>query len=137
MADTLTLELVSPERVLASEPVEMVTLPAIDGDIGILPNHAPLLTLLRSGIITIWQGATPSRRIFVPGGFAEINETGCIVLADGVEPLEGIDRAAADQAVKDAQEDLSDVKDPSESERKRLEDALAVALARVEALAEA
>jgi F-type H+-transporting ATPase subunit epsilon len=137
MADTLTLDLVSPERVLASEPVEMVTLPAADGDIGILPEHAPLLTLLRPGIITIWKGANPERRIFVSGGFAEINQSGCIVLADGVEPLEDIDRAAADQAVKDAQDDLGDAKEPSESEQKRLDDALKVALARVEALSEA
>ncbi len=134
MAETLTLELVDPERVLASEPVEMVVLPGVEGDFGVLPHHAPLVSLLRPGVIRLYEGAKVTRRIFVAGGFAEVGEQGCIVLAEGAEPVDELDRAAVEQALKDAEEDLADARAPSEEERARLERAVAIARARLEAL---
>lgn len=134
MAETLTLELVDPERVLASEPVEMVVLPGVEGDFGVLPNHAPLVSLLRPGVIALYEGAKITRRIFVAGGFVEVNEQGCVVLAEGAQALDEFERAAVEQELKDAEEDLADAKEPSEEQRARLERAVAVARARLEAV---
>ncbi|SNB61231.1 ATP synthase F1 subcomplex epsilon subunit [Arboricoccus pini] len=128
------LELVSPERVLASEEVDMVTLPGAEGEFGVLPEHAPLVALLNPGIITTFEGTTPKKRIFVAGGFAEVNERGCIVLAEAAEPLEEIDRASAERALADARDDLADTKDAGETERQRLETAVKVAETRLEVL---
>jgi F-type H+-transporting ATPase subunit epsilon len=134
MAATLTFELVDPERVLASEPVEMVVLPGVEGDFGVLPDHAPLVSLLRPGVIAVYEGTKVTRRIFVAGGFAEVNEQGCVVLAEGAQMVDELDRAAVEQALKDAEEDLADAKEPSEEERARLERAIAIARARLEAV---
>ena len=82
MAETTQFELVSPERLLFSEPVEMVVVPASEGDIGALPRHSPLMTALRPGVIQIYQGGKVQERIFVGGGFAEITETRVTVLAE-------------------------------------------------------
>lgn len=135
--DKVTLELVSPERVLASEEVDMVTLPGEEGEFGVLPLHSPLVALLAPGLITTYEGNTVKKRIFVAGGFAEVNEKGCIVLAEAAEPLEDIDRAEAERMLADARDDLADTKDPGEAERKRLEMAVRVAEARVEMLSNA
>jgi F-type H+-transporting ATPase subunit epsilon len=134
MAETLTLELVDPERLIASEAVEMVVLPGVEGDFGVLPHHAPLVSLLRPGVISLHEGGKVARRIFVAGGFAEVGEQGCVVLVEGAEPVEELERAAVEQALKDAEEDLADAREPSEEERARLERAVAIARARLEAL---
>lgn len=134
MAETLPLELVDPERVLASEPVEMVVLPGAEGDFGVLPRHAPLVSLLRPGVIRLYEGTRVTRRIFVAGGFVEVSEQGCVVLAEGAQALDELDRAAVERALKDAEEDLADAKEPSEEQRARLERAVAIARARLEAV---
>jgi F-type H+-transporting ATPase subunit epsilon len=137
MAEQVQFELVAPEGTLASEQVDMVVVPGAEGDFGILPEHAPLLSLLRPGIISTYRGDRVEKRIFVAGGFAEANPHGCIVLAENAQALDQIDSATAQEALKNAQDDLADAKDPSELERARLERALAVAQARLEAIATA
>jgi F-type H+-transporting ATPase subunit epsilon len=133
MAERLAFELVAPERLLASIEADMVVIPGADGDFGVLPHHAPLMSLLRPGVIAIYAGDKVDRRLFVAGGFAEVNEKGCIVLAENAEPLEEINLEAARQALRDAEEDLADVKDKGEAERQPVERAVEVARARVEA----
>jgi F-type H+-transporting ATPase subunit epsilon len=137
MAEKVQFELVSPEKLLVSEPVDMVVLPGEAGDFGVLAEHAPVVSLLRPGVITIYHGDAPDRRIFVGGGFAEVNPEGCIVLAESAEPLEELDRARAEQMLQDARDDLADTKEPAEQERARLERAIAIAEARVEAIGSA
>ncbi len=66
------LEIVSPERLLLSKPVDMVVLPAAEGEMGVLPNHAPMIVLLRGGTIRLYQGNTVTEQLFVTGGFAEV-----------------------------------------------------------------
>lgn len=134
MAEKLSFELVAPERLLASIDADMVVIPGSEGDFGVLPQHAPLMALLRPGVIAIYQGDQVDRRLFVAGGFAEVNEAGCIVLAEKAEPLEELDLGAAQQTLKDAEEDLADAKDKPEAERAPFERAVEVARARVEAL---
>ena len=135
-AGKVSFELVAPERILAREAVDMVVIPGAEGDFGVLPEHAPFLSLLRPGVIATYEGDRVTGRIFVAGGFAEVNPAGCIVLAEAAEPVGEINAGAAQQALKDAQDDLADAKDPSEALRARLERAIAVAEARLAALAE-
>ena len=132
MADNkVAFELVAPERLLAGIEADMVVIPGADGDFGVLPAHAPLMSLLRPGVISVYQGDRADRRLFVDGGFAEVNERGCIVLAERAEPLEEIQVDGARQQLRDAEEDLGGAK--TDAERDRLEKAVEIARARVEA----
>src|SRR5690606_13811279 len=111
MAETVAFELVSPEELLVSQDVAMVVVPGEEGDVGVLPRHAPLISSVRPGVISIYeQRQTVSRRIFVAGGFAEVTPERCTVLAELAVPVENIDRAAVEQRLRDAREDLADAK---------------------------
>jgi len=98
------LELVSPERLLLSEPVDMAVIPGSEGDFGVLAGHSLLISTLRPGVIEVWQGETVVSRLFVAGGFAEVTETRCTVLADEAVPVDEINAAEA-QAAFDAARD--------------------------------
>ncbi len=82
---TVHFELVTPERLLRSEDVYMVTVPGSEGDFGVLAHHAPVMATLRDGAVKVYatDGATPTE-IMVRGGFAEVNERGLTILAEGV-----------------------------------------------------
>jgi F-type H+-transporting ATPase subunit epsilon len=88
---TLHFELVSPEKLVFSGEVEQVDLPGVEGDFGVLAGHAPFVTTLRPGILTV-HGAGGEQKIVVLGGFAEVSAGGLIVLADVAEAMEDIDR---------------------------------------------
>src|SRR5512146_44009 len=96
MADRLPFELVTPERLILSEAVDMVVVPGSEGNFGVLPGHAPLISTIRPGTIDIYEGRTITRRIFVVGGIAEVTPERCTVLADEALPPEALDRAALD-----------------------------------------
>ena len=110
MAEKLHFELVSPERLLMSESVDLVTLPGKEGDIGVLAGHAPLMTTLRPGVITVDDAGQASRRLFVRGGFAEVTPSGLTVLAEFSIPVEELDTARLDQEIGHAEEDLADAR---------------------------
>ena len=103
----VALEVVSPEKLLLSRDVDMVVIPAAEGDMGVLPNHAPMIVLLRGGTIAITEGGRVTDRLFVSGGFAEITPERCTVLADEAIPVgelkadEGQRRLAEAQAEYD------------------------------------
>ncbi len=97
MADTVEFELVSPAKLLVSEAVEMVVVPGVEGDFGVLPGHAPVISQVRPGIIDIHGDGKVSKRIFVAGGFAEVTQVRCTVLAVEAYPLEDIDPAQAEE----------------------------------------
>ena len=107
---TLHLEFVSPESVLFSGDVNQVDLPGVEGDMGILPGHAPLVTILRPGIVTIFNGGTRTP-IVVTGGFAEVGPDGLSVLADRAMPRENFDTAMLSAEIEDAEEDVADATD--------------------------
>ncbi len=130
-AGKVAFELVSPERLLASEEVDMVVAPGAAGDFGVLPEHSPLMSLLRPGIIEVYEGDRVTQRIFVGGGFAEVNEKGCIVLAEEAVPVGEIDVAEAERRIKFAKDDLPDAKD--DVTRARLERDIEIAEAMIEA----
>jgi F-type H+-transporting ATPase subunit epsilon len=112
----LHLEFVSPESVLFSGDVDQVDLPGAEGDMGILPGHAPLVTALRPGIVTIFNG-NARLPIVVVGGFAEVGPAGLTVLADRAMPRENFDTAVLAAEIKDTEEDVADATDDTMRDR--------------------
>jgi|SRR5579863_921794 len=106
----LHFEFVSPESVLFSGDVDQVDLPGSEGDMGILPGHAPLVTTLRPGIVTIFRGGQ-REPVVVIGGFAEVSPAGLTVLADKAVARADFDMALLADEIKDAEEDLADSQD--------------------------
>jgi len=101
MAATLEFELVSPERLLRSEPVEMVVVPGGEGNFGVLPGHSLLISTVRPGLIEIYEAGKVKDRIFVAGGFAEVTPERCTVLADEAVPLPDLNRAALEAEARE------------------------------------
>ena len=97
-------ELVSPERLLLSEPVDMAVIPGSEGDFGVLAGHSLLISTLRPGVIEVWQGETVTNRLFVVGGFAEVTDERCTVLADEAVPVDEINAAAAQAEFEQARD---------------------------------
>ena len=135
MADQVQFELVAPERLLLSEPVDMVVVPGSEGDFGVLPGHAPLISTVRPGVIETYAGKTVKDRIFVAGGFAEVTRERCTVLAEEAMPVDDLDRTAIEAQARAAREDLGLAKDAAE--RAAAERSLAVAEAKLAVLQQA
>ncbi|MEI8153810.1 MAG: F0F1 ATP synthase subunit epsilon [Hyphomicrobiales bacterium] len=89
---TLHFELVSPEKLVFSGEVEQVDVPGAEGDFGVLAGHAPMVTTLRPGVMTV-KAAGGEQKIVVLGGFAEVSAKGLTVLADTADSLADFDRA--------------------------------------------
>ena len=103
------LEIVSPDKLLLSQPVDMAVIPAAEGEMGVLPGHAPMIVLLRGGTITLHEGGKPTAKLYVSGGFAEITPERCTVLADEATPVAEVSRATADARLAKAEQDLAAV----------------------------
>jgi F-type H+-transporting ATPase subunit epsilon len=118
----LHFEFVSPERVLFSGDVDQVDLPGAEGDMGIFAGHAPLVTPLRPGIVTIFNGSEKVP-IVVVGGFAEVSPVGLTVLADRAMPREDFDAVTLATEIKDAEEDVADATNQAQRDKltRRLE----------------
>lgn len=116
MADMLNFEMVSPEKLLLSEEVTSVTVPGTDGDFTVFAAHAPVLSTMRPGVVDV-QKDSGEERIFVRGGFAEVNPAGLIILAEEAIPMADLDKEALAQQIQNAQEDVDDATD---DEKKRL-----------------
>ncbi len=129
----VAFELVSPERLLISESVDMVVVPGEEGDFGVLVRHAPLVSTVRPGVIRVYNNNQVTEQIFVAGGFAEVTPARLTVLAEEALPLADIDRGAVEQQLQDAREDLQDAKD--DHERADAERRIAVAEAKLQASA--
>jgi len=127
MAELVEFELVSPERLLLSEAVEMVVVPGSEGDFGALPRHAPMITALRPGVIDVYRSGVVTDRIFVAGGFAEVNEVRLTVLAEEAIPVGDIDPAMVAERLSTAQAQVEAA--DSELARNLAQRALAVARA--------
>ena len=103
---TFHFELASPERLVFSGEVEHVVVPGSEGDFGVLAGHAPLVAMLRPGVLTIL--GVGEKRFVVRGGFAEVNPQGLIVLADFAVAVEDLDRDVLAGQIKDLEEDVAD-----------------------------
>jgi len=125
MADTLKLELVSPERLLLSEQVEMVIVPGAEGVFGVLPLHAPTLSTLRPGFVEVYEGGQVKERFFVTGGFAEVTPSTCTVLVDEAIPQSSLTATFAAERLARAKAMVDQA--ASDEDRKKAQAALAAA----------
>lgn len=117
MADKVQFELVSPERLLVSREVEMVVVPGSEGDFGVLPDHAPMISTVRPGVIEIHEGGAVSEQIFVAGGFAEVTGERCTVLADEATPVKEIDKGAVQKQLDAVHADMAAANDDPTREK--------------------
>ena len=110
-------DLVSPEQMLLSEDVVMVTLPGTEGYFGVLAGHAPVISTLRPGVIEVQGGESGNLRLFVRGGFAEVDPTRVVVLAEEAISLDDFDVEALEARIGEAEEDLGFAKTDADRER--------------------
>lgn len=122
MAELLKFELVSPERLLMSEAVQQVTVPGTEGEFTVLARHAPVLSTVRPGVLAVVRDGGGEDRIFVRGGFAEVNPEGLIVLAEEAIHMADLDRETLAQRVANAEEDVADAS--SDEKRARAQETL-------------
>ena len=134
MADLLHFELVSPEKLLRSGEVFMVVVPGTEGDFGVLPGHAPLVSTIRPGAIEVFAASMSDvpERIFIDGGFAEVGANGLTILAESAVPVGDIDVEGTARDLAAARETLraatGDAVPAAEARVARLEAMQAVAV---------
>lgn len=147
MADRIPFELVTPERLILSTEVEMVVVPGAEGNFGVLPGHAPLISTIRPGTVDIYENRAITERIFVVGGIAEVTPERCTVLADEAMTPDSLDRSALDHELTEIEGNLPSLREQvvratgTERERllnelRRLERQQSVARAKLQALPE-
>lgn len=133
MGEKILFELVAPARLLISSPVDMVVVPGADGDFGAMPRHAPVISAVRPGVVDVHDGGKVSNRVFVTGGFAEVNEKCVTVLAEEAIPLAHVTKHMAAQWLDAGKTAMAEAK--SEREKHQAEHKLAVAAAMEEVAA--
>lgn len=104
---SITFDLVTPEKLLFSQDAAMVVVPGVEGDFGVLQNHAPLISTLRPGVVEIYEdeGAKP-HKIFVTGGVAEVTGERCTVLAEETVDLDALDKTSIDARLAKARKQM-------------------------------
>jgi F-type H+-transporting ATPase subunit epsilon len=100
---TMHFELVSPERILFSGEVDAVLLPATEGEMTVMPGHAPSVTTLKAGFVVTSDAKNHGTRVLVRGGFAEVNASGVIVLAERATPVEELTPEKIDREITELQ----------------------------------
>ena len=132
MADTLKLEIVTPESKIYSEDVEIVTLPGSEGEAGIYPNHVPVMTKVQAGEIVVSRDGN-EEIVAIGEGFAEITGEHVAILTDNAANSGDIDEAAAEQAKAKAEQRLQEGGDISEDEARALNQAIFYSQAQIKA----
>ena len=113
---TFHFELVSPEKLLFSGDVEQVDVPGAEGDFGVLAGHAPFVSALRPGILTV-HAASGEQKIVVLGGFAEVSADGLTVLADVAEKAADIDRGMIQSRIGELEQRIDKTEPGTELDR--------------------
>ena len=111
MAESFKFELVSPERLLVSQDVESVVIPGSEGEMTVMANHAPVMTTVKPGIVTVTPTGGQSERYVVFGGFADILPSGCTLLAESAVAASSFDRADLEKRIEVARETVTEAKD--------------------------
>jgi F-type H+-transporting ATPase subunit epsilon len=132
MSEKVEFELVSPERLLVSEAVEMVVVPGTEGDFGVLAGHSATVSSIRPGVLAVFENGAVTSRVFISGGFAEVTPERCTVLADEATVLDDLDRAGIEKSLPDLRDDVDAGRDDAEKEM--AEKALVIAEAKIAAL---
>jgi F-type H+-transporting ATPase subunit epsilon len=104
---SVALEIVSPEKLLLSRSVDMVVIPASEGDMGVLEGHTPMIVMLRGGLIALYQDDRVTDTLFVAGGFAEVTPERCTVLANEVSTVAELQRAEGERRLAEAEAALA------------------------------
>lgn len=125
---SLKLDIVTAERIVYSEDVDTIIAPGIEGQLGILPHHAPLMTILQAGELVVRRGGEEDT-LAISGGFLEVRPDRVIILADSAERAEEIDTERAEAAKKRAEQRLSEK--VAEMDTTRIEASLRRAMARL------
>lgn len=128
MAETLSIDLVSPERLVASEVTEMAVIPGSEGEMGVMANHAPVISSLKPGIIRLYDGGQITKRYFVAGGFAEINPAGVTILAEEAVDMATVEKLEAEERVVRAEHAVTGAESPAHKAQAEAELAAAKAL---------
>ena len=123
MADNLNFVLVYTERRRLSEKVSEVVIPATEGEMTVMANHAPVMTTVKPGVVTVKSAAGTVSRYVVFGGFADILPTGCTLLAESAIPVESLSADVLSARIAAAREDLSSA--GSDDDKSRIEQFLA------------
>ena len=122
---TISFDLVSPENLIFNDEVGMIIVPGKDGDFGVLPGHSKVMSSLRPGRVMVYgQDKNLLKSFFVSGGFAEVNPEKCIVLAESVDEINTIEKAAIEKEIQDLESQDTDTS----------KDKLSVAKAKLESL---
>lgn len=121
MADLISFDLVSPERLLLSTDADMVTVPGAEGYMGVMAGHMPLVSTLRTGMIAVQRDGQDTR-YFIRGGFAEVGARKLTVLAEEAIPMSEFALDTLDQRIRDTEEDLAAAK--SDAERRKASESL-------------
>jgi F-type H+-transporting ATPase subunit epsilon len=111
MAEAFKFELVSPERLLVSQDVESVVIPGAEGEMTVMAHHAPVMTTVKPGVVTVKPVSGTEARYVVFGGFADILPSGCTLLAESAVSVADIDRNDLARRIQEAREDVADAKD--------------------------
>ena len=111
MAQSFKFELVSPERLLVSEDVESVVIPGAEGEMTVMAEHAPVMTTVKPGVVTVKPASGSEERYVVFGGFADILPSGCTLLAESATHVNDIDLDEIQRRIQEAKEDVADAKD--------------------------
>lgn len=111
MAESFKFELVSPERLLVSEMIESVVIPATEGEMTVMARHAPVMTTIKPGVLTVKTASGAMDRYVVFGGFADILPDVCTVLAESATHIDAIDPADLTRRIQAARDDLADAGD--------------------------
>jgi F-type H+-transporting ATPase subunit epsilon len=114
---TFKFELVSPERLLMSEDVEQVVVPGSDGDFGVLAGHAPVVATLRPGVIEVHKSNGEKQRIFVLGGFAEVDPSSLTILAQHATDVAELKADDISKQIASAEQDAANAKDDDGRQR--------------------
>jgi F-type H+-transporting ATPase subunit epsilon len=108
MPSPFLFELVAPEKLIFAGEVEAVVVPGVEGEFTVLKDHAPVMAMLKPGVLEIDRSATQKTKVFVRGGFAEVSPAGLTILAEQAIALEDLNATQLDADLKDADEDIAD-----------------------------
>jgi F-type H+-transporting ATPase subunit epsilon len=114
MAEGLKIEIVSPERLVLSETVQSVTVPGTEGYFTVMHDHAPFMTTLKPGFITVSKDGGAADIYFVRGGFADVSTSGLTILAEESVPFGEFDHADLQTQIASAQEELTRAESPED-----------------------
>ncbi|GAN54514.1 ATP synthase F1 subunit epsilon [Tanticharoenia sakaeratensis] len=128
----LQVEIISPEQVLVRRDADMAVVPGAEGDIAAMPERAPVMLLLRAGVVSLYEGERVAEQYFVEGGFADMTADRCTILADAARPVSDLDANAARGRIEELDNNWSSVDPQNEAALIRAAEALQATQAEIE-----